>query len=345
MRGMSLLLLLVCLAFGAEAGERPSLQIFTWSDYFDSGIIDEFQRKHGCDVVLSVFDSNETLYAALDMDSGSFDILTPSTYMVVVLREAGFLSDIDHSLLPNLRHLTPDPVDYGVDREMIYSIPYARTVTGVGYDRERVRADALGSWGIFGSDAAPGKTAFLGDMRECLGAALKYLGYSLNTVDPAEIAEAGRVLREWGARADVFDVDGAKDGLLEGEYAYVQQYNGDVLQVMEVNPRVDFFVPREGTMVTSDVFAVSSGSPAKELAHAFINHMLDPAVARRNMETVLYYMPNRDALDMLSPEIRDSGAFTISPDILAKSEIIRTVPPEVNALYEKAWEEARRAEP
>lgn len=333
---------LCCFSAGANAGERQSLHVYTWSDYFDSEVISQFQEKYDCDVVLNFFDSNENLHKTLMLDVGSFDVLTPSTYMAAVLWRDGFLAGLDHSLLPNLRHLAPEAVDLGDDPDMVYSIPYARTVTGVGYDRTRVPESERGSWAIFDSTALPGKTAFLSDAREALGAALKYLGHSLNTVDPGEIAEAGDVLRRWRRNIELFDVDGAKAGLIDGRYAYAQHYNGDVFQAMETDPDLDFFIPREGTAVSADSFAVSEYSPVKDLAHAFINHMLDPGVARRTMETVLYYMPNANALAMLPAKIRDSHAFSVPPEILEKSEVIRAVSAEVNDIYEKVWEEARK---
>lgn len=340
MRGILILALAFFVAFGAQGGERV-LHIYTWADYFDSRALDQFQKKYDCSVVLDIFDSNEVLFKTLQVDRGSFDVLTPSSYMAGILDRNGYLADLDHSLLPNLEHLTPDAADMGEDGAMRFSVPYTRTTTGIGYNKKYVPESLRGSWKIFDNAAAIGKGALLTDMRECLGAALKLLGYSLNSTDPDEIREAGEVVRRWRRGVEMHDSEAGKAGLVDGKFVFVQNYNGDMLQAMMDDGDLGFFVPGEGSSVTTDEFAIAADSPMKELAHAFINHMLDPDVARLNMESIFYYMPNATALENLPEEIRGSPAFSIDPDALGKSEVIREVG-DANAIYERVWEEVFR---
>jgi len=331
---------LLALPAGSYAGERV-LHIFSWADYFDSTVVDRFQKKYDCTVIIDIFDSNEILYKALQVDRGSYDVLTPSSYMTAMLYRDGYLARLDHSLLPNLKHLTPDAAALGDDPTMFFSIPYARTVTGVGYNKKRIPASVIGSWDIFDRAPAQAKIAFLTDMRECLGAALKSLGCSLNSTDAEEIAAAGRVVARWKRRIDLFDAERGKEGLMDGKYALALHYNGDMFQAMAENPDLDFFIPREGSAITTDEFVVAVDSPLQDLAHAFINHMLDPEMARQNMESIRYYMPNAAALRDLPPELLDSPAFSVSQEVLEKCETILDVG-EANRVYERAWEEAMR---
>lgn len=328
------------LSAGTDAGERV-LHIFTWIDYFDSTVVDRFQKKYDCTVIIDVFDSNEALFKTLQVDKGSYDVLTPSSYMTGILYRDGYLTRLDHSLLPNLRYLSPDAAALTSDAEMVYSVPYTRTVTGVGYNRKRIPDDMAGSWDIFDKAAGRAAIAFPIDMRECLGAALKSLGRSLNSGDAEEIAEAGRVLSRWKRHVDSFDAEAGKAGLINGKYDLTLNYNGDMFQAMAENPDVDFFVPREGTAITSDEFAIAADSPMQDLAHAFINHMLDPEMARRNMESICYYMPNAAALKDLPAELRDNPAFSVAPEILERCETILDVG-DANRVYERVWEEVMR---
>lgn len=339
MRRLPWILSVIVLAFlvsVSPAGERI-LHVYTWSDYFDSGVINDFQKKHDCQVVLDYFNSNEELLKVIEADPDAYDLLTPSSYMANILQRQGLLAPLDHSLLPNIVHLADDATSMGEDPEMAFSIPYTRTVTGIGYNKKKIPPNLIGSWSIFDHVALGGRMTLLTDMRECIGAALKLLGYSLNSTNDAEIKAAGKVIRDWNRHVEFVDAEQSKADLVEGKVVVIQNYNGDMMQAMVDNPEVGFFVPQEGSSVTTDDFVIAADTPLSDLAHAFINHMLDPEMARRNMESIFYYMPNAAALDMLAPELRDSPAFSIRNLDQKNFEVIREVG-EHNRLYQEMWE-------
>ena len=343
---------LVLLVFGffvafqgaAAAGERPrTLHVYTWSDYFDSEVLHQFEVDNNCQVAVDYFDSNESMYAKLKAGGGGYDVITPSSYMSAVMRKQGMLMDLDHALVPNLDNMDRNFTSLTEDPDMTYSVPYTRTVTGVGYDSRRVKKEDLGGWDIFGRTSYSRRMTMLNDMREAIGAALKYLGYSLNTVDENELAQAGEVLVGWKRNLAKFDVDEAKIGLATGEFLAIQGYNGDVALIMEENAGVDFYIPREGSSLASDDFVVAADSPNAALAHAFINHMLDPEIAAMNMESIRYYMPNPAAVDMLDDELRNNHAFNVEEEMLEKCEVIRDLGAD-NAKYVKVWDRVKADE-
>ncbi len=174
-------------------------------------------------------------------------------------------------------------------------------------------------------------------MREAVGAALKYLGYSLNTRNAGELAAAGEVLAGWKRQLARFDVDASKFGLASGELCVIHGYNGDVALVMEENPNLGFYIPREGSAITADDFVIGADTPDPELAHAFINHMLDPEIAAMNMDSVHYYMPNPAAVALLDVELRNSPAFRVDEAALARCEVIRSLGAD-NEKYIAVWE-------
>ena len=326
----------VCASSAAGAGERV-LHIYTWSDYLDSDVIHEFEAANKCRLAIDYFDSNESMYAKLKAGGGGYDIITPSSYMSAIMRKQGMLLPLNHALLPNLQYMDRNFTKLTEDPEMEYGVPYTRTVTGVGYNAKRVDKKDLGSWNIFAVPAYSKRMTMLNDMRETIGAALKYLGYSINTVDEKELAEAGEVLKGWKRQLAKFDVDEAKIGLASGEFTVIHGYNGDVALIMEENGDIDFFIPKEGSSLASDDFVVAADTPNGELAHAFINHMLDPEMAVVNMESIRYFMPNPAAVEKLSDELRDNRAFNVEDDVLEKCEVIRDLGPE-NEKYIRIWD-------
>ncbi len=179
----------------ARAAEAtPTVHIYTWSDYFDSEVLRDFEKQAGCRIEVDYFDSNEAMYAKLKAGGGGYDIITPSSYMSAIMRRQDMLLPLDHGKLPNLKHIDRNFTRHTEDAEMAYGVPYTRTVTGVGYNARRVKEEDLGSWDIFSRAAYAQRMTMLNDMRESIGAALKYLGHSINTADEGELAAAGDVI-------------------------------------------------------------------------------------------------------------------------------------------------------
>lgn len=324
------------------AGERV-LHVYTWSDYFDSEVLRQFEIDNACRVAVDYFESNESMYAKIKAGGGGYDVITPSSYMSAVMDKQGMLIPLDHALLPNLPNIDRNFTRLTEDPEMRYSVPYTRTVAGVGFNSRRVAKADRGSWDIFDNPAYAKRMTMLNDMRETIGAALKYHGYSLNTTDDEELARAGATLARWKRNLAKFDVDEAKIGLGAGEFLVIHGYNGDVALIMEEADDVDFYIPREGASVASDDFVVMADSPNVDLAHAFINHLLDPEMARENMESIRYFMPNPKAVEMLDPTLRDNHAFSVDDDIMEKCEVIRDLG-EDNAKYVRIWDKVKADE-
>lgn len=329
----------------AAGEESATLHVYTWEGYFDSNVINDFQKKHNCTVALDVYDSNDFIHGAIVSGQGSYDIITPAPAVSAALHREGLLLYLDHSLLPNLRHLAQSAYDHSQDPGFIYSVPYTQTVTGIGYLKSRLDPSEMNGWGLFSKPELVKRTMLLNDMREVLGAALKRLGYSLNTVDRHEIEDAGRVIRNWLRTVKGLGLQENRAGLAKGDYLAVQCYDGEISLAMQENPDIGFFVPEEGGALNADDFVIPVDTPVPDLAHAFINHMLDPENAAANMRSVRYYMPNAAALAIVEDDedFRRHPAFTIPPETMAKCEMIRDLGNDIRK-YEVVWKAALAAE-
>jgi spermidine/putrescine transport system substrate-binding protein len=320
---------------------KPTLSVYTWSDYIKPDLVRRFEREHACRVVLDTFESNEAMYAKLKAGASGYDLLTPSSYMVSLMYGQGMLRKLDHGLLPNLVHVDPEYLKMAVDGEMGHSVPYMLVVSGIAYLEGRVK-DVVPSWRMFGRTDLRGRMTMFNDMRETIGAALKTLGYSINTTSQGELAEAEDLLLEWKKNLAKFDNEQYKIGLASGEFLLVHAWNGDVFQVRRENPDVRFFVPEEGTIISCDDLVIPADARQVALAHAFINFLHDPAVAAENTRFIYYLCPNKDSYPLLPPEIRDNPGIFIRPDLWQKSEMIADIG-AANALYIKVWDRLKSA--
>jgi spermidine/putrescine transport system substrate-binding protein len=320
---------------------KPVLSLYTWSDYIKPELVRRFEREHGCRVVLDTFESNEAMYAKLKAGASGYDLLTPSSYMVSLMHAQGMLRRLDRALLPNLVHIDPDYLAIAVDKAMDHSAPYMLVVSGIAYLEGRVK-DIVPSWRMFGREDLRGRMTMFNDMRETIGAALKTLGYSINTTSPAELAEAETLLLEWKKNIAKFENEQYKIGLASGEFLLVHAWNGDIFQVRKENPGVRFFVPEEGTIISCDDLVIPADAREPGLAHAFIDFLHDPAVAAENTMAIYYLCPNKDSYALLPAEIRDNPGIFMAPEIRAKSEVIADIG-AANALYIKVWDRLKSA--
>jgi spermidine/putrescine transport system substrate-binding protein len=126
----------------------------------------------------------------------------------------------------------------------------------------------------------------------------------------AQLGDAAAALREAVSATGVrFTADGAERGVVAGRFAAHQAWSGDVLAAPRYAAGGDrdgadqlrFWAPDgPGKVVGCDLMAVCERGRHPDLAHAFLNHLLDPAVALRNFAWNGYQPPvdglSRDAL-------------------------------------------------
>lgn len=325
----------------AKAGPPRELHLYTWADYVKQELVERFEKEHNAKVVIDTFDSNESMYAKLKAGATGYDLITPSSYMVSIMASQGLLQPVDHAKLPNIKNIDPDYLKLALDPEMKVSVPYMLTNTGFAYLRTKL-ANVDPSWAVFERADARGRATMLNDMRETIGAALKFRGYSLNTTDDRQLTEARDVVLRWKKNLAKFENEQYKSGIASGEFLLVHAYNGDILQVMPENADIVFAVPKEGTSMSCDDFVIPKDARNVDLAHAYINFMHDPQAAAENTEQIQYLCPNAPSYPLLSPDFRSNPAVFMDPAIRAKSEVIRDLGAD-NAKYTKIWDEIKAA--
>jgi spermidine/putrescine transport system substrate-binding protein len=325
---------------GCRARESE-LHVYTWADYIKPGVVARFEKQERCRVVIDTFDSNEAMYAKLKAGAGGYDVITPSSYMVQVMARQGMLLTLEHGQLPNLVNVDRTILAAMIDREMHHSVPYMLTITGLAYLRDRV-PDFRPTWAMLGRSDLAGRMTMLNDMRETIGAALKFLGYSLNSTDEGELAKAREVVIRWKRNLAKFENEQYKTGLASGEFLLVHGYSGDILQVRNENREIVFAVPEEGASFASDDLVIPKDAANGELAYRFINYLHDPAVAAENTEFLSYLCPNAASYPLLSEATRANPALFPSPAVRARCEVIVDLGP-ANALYTRAWDAIKTA--
>ncbi len=273
--------------------------------------------------------------------------------MVSILKEDGLIQPIDKDAIPNLSNVDAVFLDPPFDPGGEYHVPYQWGTTGIGFAYEALGEDFEPTWGIIfdpeiSADFA-GQISLLDDARETMGAALKYLGYSLNTTDEAEIQEAADLIAATRERLATFDSDAFEDLLIAGETVVAHGWNGDFFAGYDGASTDDYdayedfgyFIPQEGGVHWVDTMALVTGTDHPCSAHAFINFLLEPENGAALTNFNFYASPITDtARDLIEPEILEDTSIYPDDVTLEKLEFIADVG-EANALYEQLFAEAQ----
>jgi len=316
--------------------KSPALKIYSWADYIDPELVAEFEQAQGCHLVIDTFDSNESMHSKLSAGATGYDVLVPSSYMVKTLVHEGKLQSLDHSKLPNLKHIDAAYLQRALDPGMKHSVPYMMAPTCMAWLSSKVN-NAEASYRMFDRTDLKGRITLLDDMREVLGAALRSLGFSINTKDSAQLAQARDVVIRWKKNIAKFDSEQYKSGIASSEFHLVQGYAGDLLQVAADNADIVVKIPQEGTAFSCDDLCIFKDSQMVDLAHRFIDFLCEPRVAAKNMEYIAYRAPNKSAYAMLSEDFRSNEVLFPSEEIFAKCEPIDELG-DALALWSEMWD-------
>ena len=342
----------LCLAFAALAtallsagcgSKKPSLYVYTWSDYIDPQLVVAFEKQYDCKVTIDTFDTNEAMYAKLRAGGGGYDVIFPSTFFIKMLVDGKMLQPLKHDLLPNVaKNFDPRFRDKIYDGSLTYTVPYTVFYTGLAYRTDKT-PDVKPSWNAYMEPQFKGRSTLIGDMHMTIGAALKTLGFSLNSTNVVELEQARDLVIKWKANIARFENEAYKTGLASSEFLLCMAYSGDIVQVQEEAPEVTFVYPKEGYPCSCDEMAIPATARSVELAHHFINFIYEPEWAAKNICYTGFCSPVTPAYAKIPTKYRDNTAIFPSDDDLGRAEVMRYLG-EATALYTRIWDEIKAHE-
>lgn len=278
---------------GAAIGDR--LALATWPNYHSQENFDAFAKATGARVQMNVFGSNEEMLAKLQAGGSGWDVFVPTNYTISTYVQLGLIEPLDLSRIPNF-----DPKAFqerfmaqGTVNGKVYAVPKNWGTTGIVYDASRVKGNP-DSWKQFWDltlTSASGRTIVHDYQLTAIGNALKYYGYSFNSLDPKELAEAEKLLIQ--AKPHLFAINSdIQPSLRNGDAWMAMAWTGDASQLHRDNPDMTFVLGKEGGEIWSDFFAIPKGAEHKDAAYAFINYLLDPP--HNKLEVLAHGYPSGD---------------------------------------------------
>lgn len=349
MRGLFLVLWLLAGNVLAE----DVLHLYNWNNYISEETVERFEARCACRVVQDYYSDNEEMLAKLAAGATGYDIIVPTGNAMESLIRQKALRPLDKSRLPNLRNINPAYLNTPFDPSNQFSVPYAYTITLLGYNVEKMRELGLptDTWAVIFDpkylEKVKGRVTVLDSQRELMAAALKYLGYSANDTDETHWKHARDLIIRAKPYWAAFNASSYIKELTIGNIWLVHGYSSDIFQA-NLDARnagrkftIASSIPKQGAVLALDSMVLHKSGPRPDLAHQFINFMLDGKNSAELTNLIGSGNPNLDALRYINPEIAHDLAIFPDTQHLAHLEMLRDLDRNQRRVLSRMWTEIK----
>lgn len=292
------------LGVNAQA-QSDTVYMYNWPEYVPTGVLEEFTKETGIKVILSSFESNETMYAKLKTldDKSGYDVIAPTNYFVSKMRKEGMLLKLDHSKLSNFKHLDPAVLNKPYDPDNQYSVPQVFGATGIAYNKDEVDISNISAWADLWKPEYKGQLQLMDDAREVFHIALVKLGFDPNTQNHDEIKLAYEELLKLRPNVLSFNSENPSNTFVSGEANLGMLWNGSAYVARSQGVPVNIIWPKEGGIFWMDTLAISKNAQNVEGAYKLIDFFLRPDIAAKVSLAIGYPTPNLTARGSLPADM------------------------------------------
>jgi len=338
-------------SFSAHAADE--LRLYNWNNYIAPETVQRFEDFCKCKVVQTYYGDNEEMLAKLAAGAKGYDIIVPTGNALDALIKQQALLPLDKGQLPNLKNVNPSYRNTDFDKGNKYSVPYAYTVTVMGYNDQKMKelGISVDSWAaIFDPKILAkikGKVTVLDSANELMAAALKYLGYSANDTDEQHWQQAKDVILKAKPYWAAFNGSSYIKELTVGNIWLAHGYSNDIFQA-DVDAQkagrkfhIRHGMPKEGAVLALDSMVIHKAAPRPDLALKFINFMLDGKNAAELSNLIGSGNPNTDAAKYIKPEIANNPVIFPDKSGFAKLEMLKDLNSKQRRAINRIWTEIR----
>ncbi len=348
-----LLAVVLSLFAAASVQAADEFHLYNWNNYLALDTVARFEAFCKCKVVQTYYGDNEEMLAKLAAGASGYDMIVPTGNALEPLIKQDFLKPLDKAQLPNLKNMNPAYLNTDFDKGNKYSVPYAYTITMLGYNDAKMKelGITVDSWAVIFDPAIlakiKGKVTVLDSANELMAAALKYKGYSANDTDEKHWQEAKDVIMKAKPYWAAFNGTSYIKELTVGNIWVAHGYSNDIFQAnidAQAAKRPFHIVhalPKEGAVLALDNMVIPKSAPRPDLALKFMNFMMDGKNSSDLTNVIGSGNPNADAAKYIKPEIIKNGAIFPDKAEISKLEMLRDLDSKKRRVRNKIWTEIR----
>lgn len=298
------------------------VNVYNWTDYVDPKVLEDFTRQTGIKLVYDTYDNNEIVETKLLAGRSGYDVVAPSGPFLARLVRAGLFLRLDRAKLGNAGNIWPEVAQRLAvhDPGNQFAVNYMWGTTGIGINlrkvQERLGANAaLNSWDLVMKPELSNKLKdcgihMLDAPEDIIPGVLGYLGLNPDSKSEADLRKGAEALARIRGNIRKFHSSEYINALATGDICVAVGYSGDILQARKRAEEaknghdIIYIIPKEGSQMWFDSFAIPADAANPSEAHAFIDFMLRPDIAARNTNFVAYATGNLPARALVKADIR-----------------------------------------
>lgn len=310
-----------CMSSCENSDEARShvLKIYNWGDYIDEEVLAEFpawyeeQTGQEIRIIYQVFDINEIMLTKIERGHEDFDLICPSEYIIERMLKKDLLLPIDRNFgkTPDyIGNISPyiqeqlNKLSQPGRTTTKYVVPYMWGTAGLLYNKQFITPEEVESWNCLWDAKNKSKILMKDSYRDAYGTAIifghaKELANGTITVEQLmndNSTEAIALAEEWLKKMKPniagWEADFGKEMMTKNKAWLNLTWSGDAVWAIEeagaVGVELDYEVPREGSNIWYDGWAIPKYAKNVKAASYFIDYLCRSDIALRNMDAIGY---------------------------------------------------------
>lgn len=267
-----------------QAVKGKTFAMYDWAAWWPEELYKGFENLFGIKIVRDNYPDIDEALAKFRLNPKTpYDYWLTNPKSLHYMKEWNQLEMVNHDWIPNVnRYLAEDVKQASWDPGYKYCV-----LTTLGYDAYVVNTNFIDkkdprmpSWKFVfeGGDVYKGKLVMRNEMNRVIGNTLKYLGYSLNSTDPAELKAAEEALLNLKPNIMSFD-SWPKRAVMAQEVWVVEGVVHDYLALGSlIGPKNPFYpaYPPEGCLLSPMLVVIPKGGNNPAACHLFLNYLYRP---------------------------------------------------------------------
>lgn len=332
-----ILVMILVAVTGCNSEKKETLSVLNYDIYIDKDLLKEFEEANDVKIKYDTYATPEEMYIKAKAGASNYDLIISSEYMIERMINEGMVNKLNFDNIPNYKYIDEDFKNHPYDPNNEYSVPYFWGTLGILYNKETVDATS-DSWEMLWDENHSQRIIMMDSQRDSFGAALKLLGYSMNTVNEKELDEAKDLLIKQKPLVMAYITDGAPDIMINEEADMALVWSGEAVSAMVENENLGFVIPKEGSNIWIDAMFIPNTTKNQPLAENFIDFLCSTEATLSNIDEVWYSTVHTEALELVNEELLNNSAFNIPEEDIDKMEMFRD-PKEFIDMYTNRWTE------
>lgn len=310
--------------FGLARAEDTQLSMMGWADYIAPDDIKAWEEANKAKLVYDNYASNDEMYSKLQLAQGNsgYDLGMNTDFMIKLLIDKGLIQKLDKSMISNIGNIRPEFANPDFDPDNAYTVPKSTGSQGFIYDKS-VITRPMKTWGDFleaVENEGSGQVSLLDDPL-AIAPLFWSKGLSWNTTDEAALKDAEARVETLAKHIKAFNSYPVQD-VASGSVILAQCWNGNAKQAIDAakNENLVFVYPEPKSELWLDSYHIPVGAKNLKGAHSWINYMLDPEVAAREITYTGFLSPVTGAETHLEPAVASSDLIFPPADALKRGE-------------------------